>query len=167
MHKPLIRFLFRFTHSVENIQEIANDTLLVVWQKAGDFEGKSKVSTWIMGIAVRRALKRMEKERRFEAISDEDLWQEAIYARDDIARWNLQQTLEWALTNLPREQSATIELAYFHGFTCEEIAEVFNCPVSTTKTRLHYARKRLRQLFEQCSEPLDVATLLGGHHESS
>jgi len=56
-HRRLARFLVRLTRRYEVAEEIINDTLWVVWRKAGEFRGDSRISTWIMGIAYRRALK--------------------------------------------------------------------------------------------------------------
>ena len=164
MYTPLFRFLYRFTQSPESIEEIANDTMLVVWQKAHTFKGDSRVSTWIMGIAARRSYA-LQRKRPASTVSEETLWHEIQSDRDDIDRLNLAQALEWALGRLSMEQAATIELAYFHGFSCEEIAAILDCPVSTTKTRLHYARKHLHDVFTNAKEPLSFASLLGGAHE--
>src|SRR5512134_3594333 len=56
-HRRLARFLTRVTRRYDVAEEVINDTLWVVWCKAGQFRGESQVSTWIMGIAYRRALK--------------------------------------------------------------------------------------------------------------
>src|SRR5512136_817974 len=55
-HRPLERFLFRMSVSPDLAGEIINDTFYVVWSNADRFRGESRVSTWIMGIAYRRAL---------------------------------------------------------------------------------------------------------------
>src|SRR5580693_5020573 len=66
-HRRLARFLSRFTSRYENVEEIINDTFMVVWQHAKDFRHASQVSTWIIGIAYRTALKslRQQKNLRF------------------------------------------------------------------------------------------------------
>ena len=56
-HRRLSRFLMRLAPRFDFAEEIINDTFWVVWRKAGDFRGASRVSTWIMGIAYRRALR--------------------------------------------------------------------------------------------------------------
>lgn len=53
----LTRFLNGMTRSAQLIEEIVNDTMLVVWQKAHSFDGTCKVSTWIFAIAYRKACK--------------------------------------------------------------------------------------------------------------
>src|SRR5450631_3799519 len=60
-HRRLSRFLWRITPRYENVEEIVNDTFMVVWRRAADFRGSSAVSTWIIGIAYRLALKSLRR----------------------------------------------------------------------------------------------------------
>src|SRR5690242_12916636 len=62
--RRLARFLGRFIREQETVQEIVNDTLFIVWQQAAQFRGGSRVSTWIMGIGYRRALKALRHAAR-------------------------------------------------------------------------------------------------------
>jgi len=62
-HRRLARFLSRFTPHYENVEEIINDTFMVVWQSAADFRRASQVSTWIFGIAYRTALKSVRRQK--------------------------------------------------------------------------------------------------------
>src|SRR5882762_3820817 len=64
-HRRLARFLTRFTPRYENVEEIINDTFMVVWQSAKDFRCASQVSTWIIGIAYRTALKSVRRQKNF------------------------------------------------------------------------------------------------------
>ena len=61
----LLRFIYRITGQLETAQEGVNDVMLVIWQSAAAFEGKSRVSTWILGIAYRKALKLRQGARRW------------------------------------------------------------------------------------------------------
>jgi len=68
----LARFLQRMTRSVPLIEEIINDTLLVVWQKAATFDGSCKVSTWVFAIAYRKACKALHAlDEPLDAPADE------------------------------------------------------------------------------------------------
>ena len=62
--RRLARFLGRFLSSSQTIDEIINDVMFVVWQDASRFELRSKVSTWIFGIAWHKALKALERQKR-------------------------------------------------------------------------------------------------------
>jgi len=147
-HRRLARFLVRLTRRYEVAEEIINDTLWVVWRKAGDFRGESRISTWIMGIAYRRALKtlRARGHQLYEALPIEN---ETLVAPDELAD---AETGEWilsAMQQLPLEQRLSLEYAYGYGHSCEEIAKIMDCPANTVKTRLFHARAKLRALLPQ------------------
>lgn len=154
-HRRLSRFLLRFAKNHELAEEIVNDTMFQVWKNAGAFEGRSSVSTWILGIAHRCALHSLSRQARSVPIFDLPI---ADIAGGDDAD-PTRETGQWidrALAELPLEQRMALELAYFFGHTCEEIALVVGCPVNTVKTRLFHARRRLRARLPQLAEPGSV-----------
>jgi RNA polymerase sigma factor (sigma-70 family) len=144
----LTRFLGRITRSVELIEEIVNDTMLVVWQKAATYDGSCKVSTWVFAIAYRKALKGLKQ-------SDEPVESdEAHYPADarvepehQLSRQQLQQTVALALDLLPLAQRTVMVLTYYHDMAYAEIADIVDCPVNTVKTRMFHARHRLQGLL--------------------
>lgn len=144
-HRRLSRFLLRLTRRHELIEEIINDTLWIVWKQAASFRQESQVSTWIMGIAYRRMLKSLRQPAINSDITDTDTSQ--LAAPDLISE---QETSQWILSGLgqlPFEQRMVLEFAYDMGHSCEEIAEIMNCPVNTVKTRLFHARRKLREIL--------------------
>jgi len=143
-HRRLARFLTRLTRGREDAEEVINDTLWIVWQRAADFRGASRVSTWIMGIAYRRALKLIRRAATHaRAMVLEQCDGERVAADPHDAALN-RQLVEQALHTLPLEQRLVLELAYFLDHSCEEIAEIMECPVNTVKTRMFHARRKLR-----------------------
>jgi len=154
-HRRLHRFLAR-TLPPDQVDEVINDTMFVVWRHAGDFRGDSRLSTWLLGIAYRLALKRLKRNGARSSASLDQL--EAVEAglADDSGASQREQR-EWidrALRTLPAPQRLTIELAYFMGHSCDEIAVMTATPVNTVKTRLFHARARLRALLPQLAESL-------------
>jgi RNA polymerase sigma-70 factor, ECF subfamily len=145
-HRRLARFLTRLTRRYDVAEEVINDALWVVWKRAGDFRGESRVSTWIMGIAYRRALKTLgsRNQQPFVAIPIES---QPMVAADELGA---AETSEWILLGmeqLPTEQRMVLEFAYGYGHSCEEIAQIMDCPVNTVKTRLFHARAKLRAIL--------------------
>ena len=140
-HRRLTRFLMRLTQRQDLAEEVINDTLLVVWNSADRFRGDSRVSTWIVGIAYRRALKSVRRRRSFEVLEQEA--NDTLVGTDGMQAWELQEWIEGALEELPIEQRLCLELAYVLGHSCEEIAAITSCPVNTVKTRLFHARRKL------------------------
>lgn len=140
-HRRLSRFLMRLTQRQDVAEEVINDTLLVVWNSADRFRGDSRVSTWIVGIAYRRALKSVRRRRSFELVELEA--SENLVGADNVQAHEIQEWIEEALHELPIEQRLCLELAYVLGHSCEEIAIITSCPVNTVKTRLFHARRKL------------------------
>jgi RNA polymerase sigma-70 factor (ECF subfamily) len=145
-HRRVSCFARRITGRFDLAEEIANDTLWVIWQSAGRFQGASKVSTWIFGIAYRlsmKALRTMSRHwPRVTPMQDsiDDAHEPRAVAEDD----------DWvsvALALLPEEQRTVLQLSYGLGYSCKEIAESAKCPVGTVKTRMHRGRLKLRQLL--------------------
>ena len=152
-HRRLARFLTRMTRRPELADEIINDTMWIVWQRAGDFRGSSRVSTWVMGIAYRRALKAFRRASvQLVSVEDEVISDEAqTDATDHVAGLERFELVTHALAELPLEQRLVVELTYYLGHSCVEIAEILACPVNTVKTRMFHARRKLRtRLPELC-----------------
>jgi RNA polymerase sigma-70 factor, ECF subfamily len=148
-HRRLARFLSRFTTRYENIEEIINDTFLVVWQNAKEFRNASKVSTWIIGIAYRTALKSFRRQRNHDGTRSLDEYPEQTV--DPTADTETNDWLRQGLSRLPIEQRMTLELAYQMGHSLEEIAAITDCPVGTVKARMFHAREKLRQYLPTLS----------------
>ena len=140
----LTRFLRRLTWRQELVEEIINDTMLIVWQQAGRFRFESRVSSWVIAIAYRRAVRvfRAESRRRVAGAppdAEEDWWSDEAQEQFETTEW-----LGRALLKLPFEQRTALELVYHAGYSCEEVGEIMGCPTSTVKTRMFHARRKLR-----------------------
>jgi RNA polymerase sigma-70 factor (ECF subfamily) len=152
----LLRFIYQIVGDTDAAQEGVNDVMFVVWNQATEFAGRSKVSTWIMGIAYRKALKlRLRLHKwvfRFKAAD----WTESI---EPVARIEgltdqlvIEDLLFRALKQLPPKQRAVIELAYYSGYAYGEIAEIVGCPENTVKTRMFHARSRLQDILRSLGQ---------------
>lgn len=143
-HRRLARFLGRFMQRYDLTEEIINDTMFIVWCKAPDFRGDSQLSTWIMGIAYRRALKSLQRAAQMPLASFAAMPYEELRGASTEDAAAQSEWLEIALAELPLEQRMVLELTYFLGHSCEEIASIMDCPANTVKTRLFHARAKLR-----------------------
>jgi RNA polymerase sigma-70 factor (ECF subfamily) len=148
-HRRLARFLMRITRRYDLAEEIINDTLWVVWRKAADFRGQSKVSTWIMGIAYRRALKALRHLNTGNVILNPLDESSTLTGEEPQRDADLREWIDRALGQLPAEQRLVVELTYYQGLSCQEAAEIMDCPVNTVKTRMFHARRKLRTLLPQ------------------
>jgi RNA polymerase sigma-70 factor (ECF subfamily) len=149
----LTRFLQRITRSLPLIEEVVNDTMLVVWKKAPSWDASCKVSTWIFAIAWRRARKALHGAD--DAVEQDADLIEADPDSQPERRYALlcqHQAVDAALNALPAEQRAVVQLTYFHDMGYADIADVMGCPQNTVKTRMFYARRRLAALLADRQE---------------
>jgi RNA polymerase sigma-70 factor, ECF subfamily len=145
----LVRFLMRVAPRHEIAEEVINDTFWVVWRKAKEFRGDSRVSTWIMGIAYRRALKMLRTARADLPSAGGDLPAADSAADEPDAREEQRDWLLQGLRRLSPAQRTSLELSYYHGYSCEEIAQIMACGVPAVKGRMLRAREKLRVSLPQ------------------
>lgn len=146
----LFDFLLRILGQHADVEETINDTMLVVWNKADTFAGRSKVSTWIFGIAYKKALKRLKANKRHSE-RELSIDVEVEDRRDPATTIGNRKAVERvraAVAQLPMAQRSIVHLAFFYGHTYSEIAEIVGCPVNTVKTRMFYAREKLRPVLD-------------------
>ena len=147
-HPRLSRFLTNLIHRPPLIEEVLNDTMLVVWDKPDSFNGASKLSTWIFAIAYRKAMKAVR--RCDEPIEDKQA--ETRVSPDAapdqrLGQQQAQAALLGAIGGLSPDHRAVVDLCYFHEIGYREIAEIMDCPVDTVKTRMFHARRHLKRML--------------------
>jgi len=143
----LTRFVGTLLRSPGLVEEVVNDTLMVLWQKASDFTGASRLSTWLFAIAYRKAVRARAREPLAVAEDAAVLAEVADDGSADagLSRDRTRQALQRAMGVLSAEHRAVVDLTYFHEIGYREIAEILGCPVDTVKTRMFHARRQLRR----------------------
>jgi RNA polymerase sigma factor (sigma-70 family) len=145
-HPRLTRFLLNIVRRPTIVEEVLNDTLMVVWERADSFNGASKLSTWIFAIAYRKAMKALR--RQDEAVEDPDA-ERRVSAdagpEDALGQRKIHNLLIHAMSELSPEHRAVVDLTYFHEMGYREIAGILECPVDTVKTRMFHARRHLKR----------------------
>jgi RNA polymerase sigma-70 factor (ECF subfamily) len=145
-YQRLSRLLMRMSMRPQDIEEVINDTFWVVWTKAGEFRGASQLSTWIIGIAYRRALNTLRRAK-LRPVADHEFDEDSVSVGSSEEDETNQQWLSLGFERLPVEQRMALELTYTLGHSCEEVAAILECPVNTVKTRLFRARETLKQVL--------------------
>lgn len=132
-------------------QEIAQDVMAKVWEKAGQFDPRfANASTWVFTIARNRYVDILRKEQRSVIDPDDPLLvQDAPAAADEgLERTDSRQALTKAINSLPCSQAAVLSLVYLNGLKQNEAAERLDIPLSTVKSRLRLALQKLRIVME-------------------
>jgi len=143
----LARFLHGMLRQPALVEEVLDDTMLVAWRKAHTWDASSQLSTWLFAIAYRQALKALRRSAPVLALDDEPATAPQAQPDGELQQRQLRAELGVALGALSADHRAVIELTYYQGRSCREIAEIIGCPVATVKTRMFYARQKLRGLL--------------------
>jgi RNA polymerase sigma-70 factor (ECF subfamily) len=144
----LFRFLVRLVGNEATAEDLVNEVFIEVWRHAGRFEGRSQVSTWILAIARHKTLSALH--RRPTVTFDDELLIEGIEDQADnpeVAAQKNERTrvLHDCLKQLSPAHREIIDLVYYHERSIEDVAKIVGAPQNTVKTRMFYARKRLRR----------------------
>ena len=154
-HPRLTRFIERLTRRSGMVEEVLDDTMMVVWRKAHTYNHQAKPSTWIFAIAYRQTLKALRHQD--EAVEFDQL-EHALGVEPgpeaELQQRETRERLVDAMGELSLEHRAVIELTYYLGYACREVAAVMDCPVDTVKTRMFYARRKLKTLLGERREAL-------------
>ena len=160
-HDRLRRFVMRLTGNESTADEVVNEVFLEAWRHAGEFEGRSQVATWLLAIARFKTIS--ECRRRSESQLDEaaaavieDSSDTPSISLEKRERSDILQKCLAKLTPIHRE---VINLIYYQGKKIEEVAQFTGAPVSTIKTRMHYARSRMAELLAEAGIDRTWATI--------
>lgn len=147
-HGPYVwRVLRRLGVRESDIDDVWQETFIVVHRKLGGFEGRSSLRTWLSAIAVRVASDyRNRAHRRREQISD-DVPDDPCDAsqHDELVDRERRALLDQLISELKAEQREVLVLYEFAELPMQEVAEALGCPLQTAYSRLHAARRALEQ----------------------
>jgi RNA polymerase sigma-70 factor (ECF subfamily) len=156
--KDLFRFyapriqtmLMRGGATSEAAEELAQETLIAVWHKAGSYEaGRATVSAWIFTIARNLRIDRFRKDQRSQLHHVYELVQPTESPPPDapLEAVERESRIQAALEGLPKEQVRVVELSFFEGKAHGDIASELGIPLGTVKSRLRLAMARLREFL--------------------
>ena len=142
----LFSILHRILHDTQAAEEILQDIFFQLWRNAREFDPKrGSLPGWLTVIARNRAISRLRKRRPEDGDELIECTIAMPYNLETVAAQNqLMTRVKAALENLPIEQRAALELAYFEGLTHSEIAERTGDPLGTVKTRIRSAVEALK-----------------------
>jgi len=139
---PLYRFLRQLTGRAEDAEDLAQQTLIRARRYAARYDGRSTLGTWLHRLAYREFTHWRRRQRWTLVLRQASPVMDRGFRQVEDAIW-----LEAGLIQLPDGHRATLLLVAVQGLSVEEAASVLGIPVGTVKSRLHHARKRLRELL--------------------
>jgi RNA polymerase sigma-70 factor (ECF subfamily) len=141
-YEAIFRFLRNLTGNKEDAEDLTQQTFLRAWEALPSFRGDSSLSTWLHSIAYREYTHWLRSRREFVPLD------EIFDMPDEQANQNLEAfLLRWAIYRLDPEHREVFVLYYVQGFSVSEIAKIIGVPAGTVKSRLFFARQKLRELL--------------------
>ncbi len=141
----------------EDASDMAQEVFLWLWEHIGQFRFRSRFSTWLYRIVTNRCInvKDQKKRRQTDAmeIDDSQPWVpvDTETPEKSVLRLEQREILQKALAELKDDYRQVLVLREMQDLSYEELAEVIGCSVGRVKSKLHEARKALRELVLQFS----------------
>jgi len=148
---PLYVYVFELVHDEQTSLDIVQESFINAARHIGSLREDAKFGGWLFGIAHQKCIQRWRKQARDEALRQE-LAATQLDFEDDPAEFLIraEQEAEFMklLNQLPLAQRSVLLLHFVEEFSLEEIAGITGAQLGTVKSRLHYAKKALRNILE-------------------
>src|SRR3569833_2699471 len=138
------RFILRIVRDATTAEDLVSQVVLDVWRTAGQFQGRSQVSTWLLSIARFKALTAM-RQRRFEDIDQDDVREiadDSDTPETSLDRSDTSAIQHACIQKLSPAHREIITLVYYQKKTKKKNNQNNNNPQNTKKTQKNYARKQ-------------------------
>lgn len=159
----LVNFLFRYTGSRDESEDLAQDTFLKLYRSKHLYKEIAKFSTWFYTIAINIAKTNLRKKSRKSAISisdfdpdnekDFDLTADVISPEDSANASIENYYIQKAINSLGDKFKEVIVLRDIQDLEYEEIAKITGLPLGTVKSRINRGRERLKELLSDIYKP--------------
>ena len=149
--KRVFFFIQRRLNDPHESADVFHEVMMDVWRQAERFEGRSKVSTWILGIAHNKTVDLLRKRNRRDWDElDEEAPDDAPAADDVIATAENAAIVRRCVDELKPPTREAVALAFFEGLKYREIADALACAEGTIKARIHRAMKEIEACVRRC-----------------
>ena len=138
----VFRYAITLLRNQHLAEEAAQETMVAVWKSAGRFEGRSKVSTWIFGIARNKAFDLARREKRGDRTPEINL-----VSPDPAPALLKEEQVTGALGTLPEAQREVVYLTFYEGLSYGEISRLLGIPEGTVKSRMFHAKRKLVEVL--------------------
>ena len=144
-------YLMRLGASNGQAEEVTQEAMLSVWNKAHLFDRKkAAASTWIFTIARNRRIDILRRQKYPELDANDPLLagEPPTQPDDELIESRTGEEVRAALETLPEEQRELVRLAFYSGWSHAKLAAQTNLPLGTVKSRLRFAFNRLRDKLD-------------------
>lgn len=148
--KRMYAYALRLVGDSHTAEDVLQDSLLAVWQKAHTFRRKGRVIAWLLAIVHNKAMRSFRQKPTINlAVVEEQLADPGEHPSAKAHQRERNNLLRAGLGQLSIEQRTVLELVFYQGLTMQETAQVIDCPVGTVKSRLNAAKENMRGILNR------------------
>jgi RNA polymerase sigma-70 factor, ECF subfamily len=151
-YAPRVRsYMIRQGADATTAEELAQETLLTVWRKAGLYNGeKGSATTWIFTIARNLRIDRLRRDLPWQElpVGHDEEQSDDLSPEEALSEIERGGRVRAALAKLPPDQSEVVSLSYLDGLSHSEIADRLRLPLGTVKSRMRLAYQKIRDCVE-------------------
>ncbi|MCD7830025.1 MAG: sigma-70 family RNA polymerase sigma factor [Clostridiales bacterium] len=144
--KNVYGFALSITKNTHDAEDVLQETILAVYHKAADYQGRGKPMAWIFTIARNFSLMKLREHQKTTSLEDNEILNSASYSHIDSAE--LRMTLQAVLRLLDSQEQQIVMLHAVEGMKNREIAEIMQLPLNTVLSKYHRSIKKLRKHLE-------------------
>jgi RNA polymerase sigma-70 factor (ECF subfamily) len=145
------RFTLRLCRDASLAEDLVGEVFLDVWRQAGAFEGRCRVSTWLLAIARNKTYSTLRRHAPTQL--DDDLAASIADTGENpesiVNRYSQNAAIGRCLAQLSTVDREIIDLVYYHEKSVKEVAGIVGVPEGTVKTRMFHARRRAAELLKE------------------
>ncbi|NQT24430.1 sigma-70 family RNA polymerase sigma factor [candidate division KSB1 bacterium] len=143
--KRVLGIAYQITGDPDAARDIAQDVFLRLYRFLSQFQTHKRFFTWLYRITVNASYDYLKRERRFRAVSLDELNHEPAGKTENPHDNEMVIIIKQLIDRLSTPQKTKFVLRELEGFSCKEIVKIMDCPGGTVRSYLFYARKHLKE----------------------
>jgi RNA polymerase sigma-70 factor (ECF subfamily) len=147
---PVYSLALAMLRDREKASDLTQEVFLLVWRHAGMYRPTGSPRAWLLRLVRNRAIDELRRARRRQplpAATPDVVSTHSLHASTELLNVIVQQEVREAVAALPELHREALLLAFFHGFSHQEIAVRLQTPLGTVKARIRRALQSLRQVL--------------------
>ena len=145
----VFNIIYRYIGNYEDVEDVAQEVFIKIWQNAHSFKGKSKFSTWLYRIVVNQCLDYRSKHKRklvsLDEMTEKEQTPESLIVEVDHEQRKKAEIVRKAVGDLPERQRIAIVLSKFEDKSYKEIAEIMGVSLSAVESLIFRAKESLKK----------------------
>jgi RNA polymerase sigma-70 factor (ECF subfamily) len=150
-HKKFCKQAYSYSNDFDIAKDIAQDTWITILKKIHTIENPDKFGSWGLSIVTKKSIDWYRKSKRVQEKKQEIRSKESDFTTEEKdvteSQW-VKEKLKIAIASLPEEQQKVLKLFYIESYGLLEISEILHISNGTVKSRLYYAREKLKTILK-------------------